>query len=165
MRRAFFLTQLDQPIVDSRQHCLELFIRRQAIFLPDESPQICKRTNGDVKTAFGLAGNFLRFGDDSKEFRRNDEGFRSGARVKPAEFTVCAMNAHQTIDAPELLERGGHGGVKHLAIFAVNGNRDESAEQWLAAADQFRAWLRCLASGQQPASEAEQPPQTSPAHA
>ena len=165
MHRAFFLTQLDQPIVDSRQHCLELFIRRQAIFLPDESPQICKRTNGDVKTAFGLAGNFLRFGDDSKEFRRNDEGFRSGARVKPAEFTVRAMNAHQTIDAPELLERGGNGGVDPLAIFTINANRDEGAEQRLAAADQLMAWLRGLAAGQQRATEAAPPAQTSPAHA
>ena len=74
------------------------------------------------------------------------------------------MNAHQTIDAPELLERGGNGGVKPLAIFAVNGNRDEGAEQRFAAADQFRAWLRCLAAGQQRASEAEPPPQTSPTH-
>ena len=66
VHRAFFRIQLDQPKVNSRQHCLEFFIRRQAIFLPDETPEVGERADGDVKTAFGSIGNFPRFGDDAK---------------------------------------------------------------------------------------------------
>src|SRR3989442_2706053 len=163
MHRALCGIQLDQPIVDSRQHCPELFIRRQAIFLPDESPEVGERANGNVETPFGLVGDLLRFGNDAKEIGRNNDGLRSGSSVKPAELAVRAMNAHQTIDAPELLERGGNGGVKTVTILAVNCNRDEGAEQRLVAADQLRAWLQCLATGRQPATEAEPPAQKPPA--
>jgi len=58
------------------------------------------------------------------------------------------VDAHQRIHTTEFIEAGVDGGIRLCASGRVNGDRDERAEQWLAAAKELKVGRRCLATDQ-----------------
>ena len=136
------------------------------MLFPDETPQVCKRTDGDVECAVGLHGDVLSELQHGEKFRGNDHCVRGGTGVDAGKFAVLAVNTHHGIRALEFLERGGNGVECGGAVGAVGGDGNERAEQRLTAVDEFSfgAWQICPARGQQAEQDAA-PTQTSPARA
>ena len=58
--------EFDVPVIHQRQDDGEFGGRRQAVFFPDETPQLRERLDCDVEAAVGGGGNFHGGGEDAK---------------------------------------------------------------------------------------------------
>ena len=108
------------------------------MFFPDEAPQVGHGPDRDIKRAVRFCCDALRLFNDVEEFGGEGDNICRGLRVDPAEFAVCAMNAHQSIRAAEFIERCGDGALHLLRIISPRRDGDEGAEQRLAAVEEGR---------------------------
>lgn len=133
--------EFEVAVIDARQDGGEFGVGREAVFFPDETPQLRERLDGDVEAAVGGGGDGHGGGEDAKQIWRHGDGVGGGGRVDALQFAVRAVEAHERVDAADFGEGGGDGVVHARALRAGWGDGaddDERAEQRLAAADEFR---------------------------